>query len=146
MSSIRNLLECLVRESRYSHTIGNGVNWGVYVASQNYDLAVNTLAALSQELSTGVAWDWTVYGEDEIKLKRDGLLRELWYRHRLYVNVVVKPWPAIGGDFFSVDTAMYERVWFDLDHDISVPTMDELERDRIKNEAVQEQLLIEMQA
>lgn len=143
MSSIRNMLDALLKEAQYTHVIGNGLNWGVYVASQNYALVVNSLASLSQELSTGVAWDWTVYGEDEIKFKRDGLLRELWYRHRLYINVLVKPWPAIGGDFFSIDTAAYERVWYDLDADVAVPTIDEMEKDRLLNEQLQEQFKLE---
>jgi hypothetical protein len=124
MKPIDCLISSLQDKIRWHKRSGIGTRIRVYVARQNLTVVTEALGKVAHELLRGGEWDASEMGEKEYQIRREQLIKELFYSQRIWVEVIRKDWPFPGGDFLCLHPAMADEIYFDLTPCDSVPTIE----------------------
>lgn len=115
MKQIDHLIEALRNHVVYKARMGLSSRTVVFTASQNLIPVLNAAGEIAHSILKGIEWDHSTIGESEIALRRDILLKDLFYSKRIVIDVYEKPFPHTEGNYLEIHTGEYDRVFYDMD-------------------------------
>lgn len=115
MKPIDHLIASLRDHVSYRARLGVSTRVKVWTASQNTNVVLNAAGEIAHSILKGCEWDHSTIGESEMALRRDILLKDLFYTKRIVIDVAHKPYPSLDGNYLEIDCGNYDRMFYDLD-------------------------------
>lgn len=115
MKQIDHLIAGLRNHLIYRARLGVSTRVMVYTASQNTNTVLNAAGEIAHSILRGCEWDHSAMDESETALRRDILLKDLFYTKRIVVEVTQKPYPLLEGNYIELDCNNYDKLFFDMD-------------------------------
>lgn len=120
MKAIDSLIVALTDAVSAKAHMGVGSKILVYVASQNLSAVKKAAGEIAHTILRRSEWDTTGMEEQELTIRSDNLLKDLFYTHRIIIDIEQKPFPSATGDYLDIHAGSHDRVFYDLDmcHDV----------------------------
>lgn len=112
-------LELLINAARdkieYHSSVGVGLRMQIQVAEQNEKPVLRAIGAIANKLLQGEGSDSDTIPDSELELRTQILLKNLFYKKRIIVEVKVKPWPETAGSHLMIHCGSWDYILFDTE-------------------------------